>query len=303
VTGSAGLGFGSQVPGQRHIGRRLFALLSAALLLGPSLIPAAAQEPDRPIAFRVCQDPNNLPFSNLKGEGFENRIAELFAKRLGVPLEYYSFPQRLGFIRNTLRYKMPEDSNFRCDVVLGVPQGYDQVSATKPYFRSTYFLVYVQGRGLDNIRSQQDLQAMDPKKLHALRIGVFDRSPASEWLARQGLSEQGVPYQMLNADPDYYPGQMIEKDLLDNKIDAAIAWGPIAGYVAKKLPSAKLVLVPLKSQPGVQFEYAISMGVRHGEPEWKAVIEKMIAENESKIQDILRDYGIPLLDQQGELIK
>ena len=102
---------------------------------------AAAQDTPAPrTALRVCQDPNNLPFSNLKGEGIENKIAELFGKSLGLPVTYYSFPQRLGFIRNTLRFKLP-GKDYPCDIVIGVPAGYDQVSVTKPYYRSTYALV------------------------------------------------------------------------------------------------------------------------------------------------------------------
>ena len=97
-------------------------------------------------AFRPCIDPGNLPFANIKGEGFENRIAELFAQKLGLPVKNYAFPQRMNFIRNTLRYKLPGE-DFRCDIVMSVPAGYDQVSATTPYYRSTYALVYPEGQG------------------------------------------------------------------------------------------------------------------------------------------------------------
>jgi hypothetical protein len=107
-----------------------------------------ADVPEERKALRVCQDPNNLPFSNERGEGIENKLAELFGKALGLPVTYYSFPQRLAFIRNTLRYKLPGE-DYRCDIVMGVPAGYDQVSVTKPYYRSTYALVYAQDRRLD----------------------------------------------------------------------------------------------------------------------------------------------------------
>ena len=100
--------------------------------------------------------PRNLPFANVKGEGFENRIADLFAQKLGLPVKSYAFPQRMNFIRNTLRYKLPGE-DFRCDIVMSVPAGYDQVSATTPYYRSTYALVYPKGKGLDQVRTGADL--------------------------------------------------------------------------------------------------------------------------------------------------
>jgi len=249
---------------------------------------------------KVCQDPNNLPFSNEQGEGFENRIAELLAQKLGWKLEYFSFPQRMGFIRNTLRFKLPGEA-YRCDLVIGVPAQWDQVSPTKPYYRSTYALVYPQGGKLDGVHAPQDLYVLDPKVLRSLRIGVYDRSPATEWLNKHQLAEQGVPYRMMNADPEYYPGQIIEKDLASGAIDAAVVWGPIAGFFAKRSTQPKMIVVPLPSEPGVKFDYDIAMGVRFGEPQWKATVQKLIDENNDRIEEILREYGVPLLDAQGKV--
>lgn len=249
---------------------------------------------------RVCQDPNNLPFSNLAGEGFENKIAELFAVKLGWKLEYFSFPQRMGFIRNTLRFKVPGEQ-YRCDLVIGVPAAYDQVSPTRPYYRSTYMLVYPQGGKLEGVQNVQDLSSFAQETLRGVRIGVFDRSPASEWLMQHGLLDQAVPYRMLNADPEYYPGAIIEKDLTEGKIDAAIVWGPIAGFFAKRVSQPRLVLVPLGSEPPARLDYEIAMGVRFGEPEWKATVERLIAENQKAIEQILRNYSVPLLDADGAL--
>ena len=249
---------------------------------------------------RVCQDPNNLPFSDLQSQGFENKIAELFASKLGWKLEYYSFPQRMGFIRNTLRFKLPGES-YRCDLVMGVPAGYEQVSATRPYYRSAYALVYPEGGKLAGVRTAEDFLAIGADKLKNLRIGVYDRSPASDWLVKHGLLEQGVPYRMLNADPDNNPGEIIEKDLATGKLDAAIVWGPIAGFFAKRVSEPRLRVVPLSSEDGVRLDYDIAMGVRFGEPEWKANVERLIAENQPVIERILRDYGVPVLDAQGKL--
>jgi quinoprotein dehydrogenase-associated probable ABC transporter substrate-binding protein len=279
----------------RSLCERLRLALGAILLVASPQALFSQEE-----VLRVCQDPNNLPFSNSAGEGFENKIAELFAAKLGWKLEYVSFPQRMGFIRNTLRFKLPGEQ-YRCDLVIGVPAGYDQVSPTRPYYRSTYVLVYPQGGKLDGVHSAQDLNTLAPHALRDLRIGVFDRSPASDWLVKHGLLDQAIPYRMLNADPDYYPGEIIEKDLTEGKIDAAIVWGPIAGFFAKRVSQPRLVLVPLISEPPIRLDYEIAMGVRFGEREWKASVERLIAENQTDIEKILRDYSVPLLDSNGVL--
>ncbi|HEY2978194.1 MAG TPA: substrate-binding domain-containing protein [Burkholderiaceae bacterium] len=274
--------------------RRRFAALACAAALSCSVSAAADEAPARK-AFRVCQDPNNLPFSSLKGDGYENRIAELFARELGLPVEYYSFPQRLAFIRNTLRYKLPGE-DYRCDIVMGVPAGFDQVSATKPYYRSTYALVFAKGRGMDAVTSADDFLKLDAQQLARLRIGIYDRTPASQWLAKHELVDRAVPYPIMSPDPDQYPGEILEKDLAAGKIDAAIVWGPIAGYFAKRVRTAELVVVPLASEPGVRFDFPMAMGVRYGEPAWKEQIEALIDKHRGEITAILRDYGVPLLD-------
>jgi quinoprotein dehydrogenase-associated probable ABC transporter substrate-binding protein len=270
----------------------------AALLVASGCARAQASAPEQPPkreAFRVCQDPNNLPFSNTQGEGIENKIAEVFAKALGLPVTYYSFPQRLAFIRNTLRYKLPGE-DYPCDIVMGVPVGFDQVSVTKPYYRSTYALVFPKGKGMDEVKSGDDFLHLDRKKLESLRIGVYDRSPASDWLARHKLTDQGVPYRIMNADPAQYPGQIIEDDLAGGKIDAAIVWGPIAGFFAKRVKSPQLEVVPLKSEPGIKLDYQMAMGVRYGERAWKQQIEQLIDAKRPEIQAILKEYGVPLVD-------
>jgi quinoprotein dehydrogenase-associated probable ABC transporter substrate-binding protein len=252
-------------------------------------------------AFRPCIDPSNLPFANDKGEGFENRIAQLFAKQLGLPVQTYSFPQRMNFIRNTLRYRLPGE-DFRCDIVMGVPADYDQAWATKPYYRSTYALVYPKGKGLDSVKSGGDLFALPAEVRERLRIGFYDKSPAGLWLVRHGMEKQLRVFPIMSPDPDQYPGQIIDRDLAHGTIDVAIVWGPIAGYYAKRVRNPELVVIPLRSEPGIKFDYAIAMGVRRGEAEWKATVEKLIADNQPAITAILRDYDVPLLDAQGERI-
>ena len=201
----------------------------------------------------------------------------------------------MNFIRNTLRYKLPTD-DYPCDIVMGVPAGFDQVSVTKPYYRSTYALVYPKGKGLDGVRSSDDLLALPRDKLATLRIGLYDRSPASQWLARHDLVDRGVPYPIMNADPAQYPGQLIERDLEQGKIDVAIVWGPIAGFFARRAHTPELVVVPMKSEPGLAFDFAMAMGVRYGEPAWKQQVEALLVKHRSEIQAILRDFGVPLLD-------
>jgi len=263
---------------------------------------ASARADEGRTAFRPCIDPSNLPFANTKGEGFENRIAELFAKQLALPVESYAFPQRMNFIRNTLRYKLPGE-DFRCDIVMSVPAGYDQVFATRPYYRSTYALVYPKGKGLDEVKTGADLVALPPERRGKLSIGIHDKSPASAWLVKHGMEAQAKRYQMLSPDPDEYPGQIIDKELAQGKIDAAIVWGPIAGYYAKRVRNVELVVILLQSEPGVKFDYAMAMGVRYGEGEWKETVEKLIARNQAAITEILREYSVPLVNEGGESIR
>jgi quinoprotein dehydrogenase-associated probable ABC transporter substrate-binding protein len=284
--------------GSRGPGRGVAA---SAVVLALALGSACVCAEETRIAFRPCIDPSNLPFANSKGEGFENRVADLFAQKLGLPVQPYALPQRMNFIRNTLRYRLP-GQDFRCDIVMSVPAGFDQVWTTIPYYRSTYALVYPKGKGLDQVKSGSDLLALPADRRSKLTIGIHDKSPASAWLVKHGLEAQAKPYQMLSPDPDQYPGQIIDQDLAQGKIDAAIVWGPIAGYYAKRVSNVELVVVPLKSEPGVKFDYEITMGVRYGEREWKETVDKLIADNRPAITAILREYSVPLVDERGEPI-
>lgn len=276
--------------------RSLFAL---AVALGAAALPAQGAEPAPRTTFRVCKDPGNMPFTNAKGEGFEDKIAQLFARELGLPLETYAFPQRLGFIRNTLRFKLP-GADYPCDVVMGVPDGFGQVLPTKAYYRSTYVLVLRTDRGLEGVKSEADFLALPRQQLAGMKIGVFDRSPASAWLDRHQLVDSGVPYRLMNADPENYPGEIIERDLAAGKIDAAVVWGPIGGYFARQVKGADLRVVPLASAEGVKFDYAMAMGVRFGEGAWKRQLEELIDRKRDEIDAILKEYGVPLLAMPAE---
>ncbi len=272
---------------------------AAALLLSfSSASLAQGVDAEKRTELRVCQDPNNLPYSNSKGEGYEDKIAELFAKELGLPLKYYFFPQRMAFIRNTLRFKVP-GADYPCDLVMSVPKGFDQVSATAPYYRSAYALVFPKKGKLASVTTTEQFLALPKDVLKSLKIGIYDRSPASEWLVKHDLVDQGVPYRILNADPEQYAGEIIDKELAAGKIDAAIVWGPIAGYYVKKQQAQPLAILLLRSEKDVKFDYEIAMGVRYGEKEWKDQIEKLIEKNKVQIRAILTSYGVPQLDERG----
>lgn len=278
---------------------RLAWVLGPAFLLAVAGVQAQQDDSEAPRALRVCGDPNNLPFSNEAQAGLENRIAQILAESMKLPLEHFWYPQRVNFVRNTLRYKLPGDAEYRCDVMPGVPAGFDQVASTRPYYHSTYAIVYANGRRL-TARSGEEFVAQARGARDDITIGIYDRSPASQWVLRHGLNEQTIPYRILNADPDHYPGQIIERDLMAGTIDAAIVWGPIAGFFAKRAPDPGLTVVPLQSEPGVKFDFGIAMGVRHGDDAWRDAIQAQLDRNAPRIEAVLREYGVPLVDEHGK---
>ncbi|MDA0824553.1 MAG: quinoprotein dehydrogenase-associated putative ABC transporter substrate-binding protein [Proteobacteria bacterium] len=267
-----------------------FALI---LLLGVFHNQCVAEE--RP-SLRVCAPPANLPMSNKLGEGYENKIAELLAQKLGLPLEYEWFPQRIGFIRNTLGFNDTPDGQYKCDLVIGVIENFEQAATTIPYLRSTWALVYVRGRGLDFIQSQDDLKDLPREKKSLLRIGVWDKGPAPEWFFHRGLMDYATPYQIMSGDAERNPGKIIEEDLVEDKINLTMVWGPIAGYYANTIKNHDIVVIPLRNELRIKFDFNISMGVRFGEPEWKERLNALIAENRSSIDSILEAYGVPRLE-------
>ena len=272
--------------------RCLAVILIAATALGGSLSTAAAE---KRTALRVCAPPFNLPMSNKQGEGYENKIAELFAKKLELPLEYEWFPQRIGFIRNTLRNNNTPDGKYKCDIVMGVIENFELAATTKPYLHSAWSLVYVRGRGLDFIKSQDDLKDLSPEQKSMLRIGVWDKGPMPEWIYHRGLMEYSTPYQIMHGDMERNPGKIIEEDLVQDKINLTIVWGPIAGFYAKHIKGHDIAVIPMHNELRVNFDFQIAMAVRYGEPEWKDQINALITENQAEIDAILDEYGIPRL--------
>ena len=276
----------------------LSSLLVFVALCGSPLLSSAGEEKRN--AFRVCADPNYLPYSNQDQEGFENRLAQLLADDIGLPVKYEWFPQRMGFIRNTLRAKVADGDAYKCDVVMGLPDGYELAITTDPYYRSTYALVYVKGGDLDDIRSAQDLIDMVPERRQKLRFGMASRNPGNAWLQKQGMLDQiVVAYPSQPGDPSIRPGELEQKDLLDGRIDATILWGPIAGYFAKTTEDVAIEVIPLSSEPGVDLDYAISAGVRFGDKEWRDELNGLLERNAEQIQTLLKEYNVPLVEEGG----
>ena len=242
-----------------------------------------------PKVLRVCADPRNLPFSNEKGEGFENKLGELFAEKLQKKLDYMYFPQATGFVRMTL-------AAHRCDVIMGFPQGDDLVQGTNPYYRTAYALVAKQGSGLDDVATLEDARLKDK------RIGIVAGTPPATNMAVAGLMANARPYPlMIDTRFDSSSAAMI-KDLMSGEIDAGVLWGPMAGYYAKQA-SPPLHVTPLvKETSGPRLAFRIGMGVRPADQNWKRQLNRLIQENQPAINKILLDFGVPLLDENDKPI-
>jgi quinoprotein dehydrogenase-associated probable ABC transporter substrate-binding protein len=263
-------------------------LMTATLAI--STISVNAQD-----KFRVCADPLNPPYSTKEQTGYENKIAALFAEQLGQELEYTWLPERIGFIRNTLKAENDNGEGFKCDVVMGVPAGYDLTDTSKPYFHSTYVLLIAKGRGWDDIKDSAQLANLPLDKQEKLKIAMFDRGPGTEWLQKNGLLEQGIPYQSMTGDSEHNTAMQIEKDLRAKKIDMVILWGPMAGYVQSQAPKGSYIAIPMQSSPGLKFDFSIAMGLRQGDNKRKQQLNDLIDKNLDKIQAIIASYDIAVL--------
>jgi quinoprotein dehydrogenase-associated probable ABC transporter substrate-binding protein len=257
--------------------------------VGPDAVATGADDKGSielvdPKVLRVCADPNNLPFSNEKGEGFENKIAEFLARRLRKDLAYAFYPGATGFVRNTLNAHL-------CDVILGMPQGNDLVQPTNPYYRTTYAVVTRAGSDVDDPRWKE--------KPH--RIGLVANTPPGNVLARNGMMSMVRPYPlMIDTRVESSSAAMIH-DLETGEIDAALLWGPIAGYYAKH-SGAGLHVTPLQETQGARMAFRICFGVRRADQNWKRELNQIIAENKGELEKILVDYGVPLLDENDHPI-
>jgi quinoprotein dehydrogenase-associated probable ABC transporter substrate-binding protein len=281
-----------QLSGRGRLAYAAAALLAFGLAQAPARAQDAAGELELvdPHVFRACADPRNLPFSNEAGEGFENKIAELFAKKLGKGLAYTFYPGATGFIRNTLNAR-------RCDVVLGIAQEADIVQPTNPYYRTAYVAVAAKAGPLAGLDSLSD------PRLKSAKIGVIAGTPPVTYLAQNGLLGQIKSYALV-VDTRYdSPNAEMMADLEKGDIDVALMWGPIGGYQASHAKTPMSVTPLVKESGPAKLVYRIAMGVRHSDQNWKRDLNKLIQQNRAEIDDILRSYGVPLLDENDQPLK
>jgi mxaJ protein len=243
--------------------------------------------------FRVCADPENMPHSDQKEEGFENKIAGLIAKEFGQTTSYIWWGQRRGFIRNTMNATLEEG---RCDVVIGVPEGYDLVRTTKPYYRSTYVFVYRRDQG-------SQVKSLDDPILKKVKIGVhllgddYTNPPPVHELSKRGVVGNLIGFSTFYS-ADNPPSSIIDA-VASGKVDVAIVWGPAAGYFVKQ-QRVPLAMVPVPSGKGdLPFEFSMSMGVKPGNDALRLRLEKVIDSRRAEITKILKDYNVPLIETKA----
>jgi quinoprotein dehydrogenase-associated probable ABC transporter substrate-binding protein len=267
--------------------KRTLAAIAAAVTI--AALPSARDAAAQPRELRVCADPNNLPFSNQRLEGFENKIATLIAKEMGATVTYSWMPQRRGFVRRTLKAG-------ECDLVMDVPDGYEMVLGTKPYYRSTYVFVYRRDRNLD-------LHSFDDPVLRDLRIGLHmtaedgANQPPAHALARRGIVKNVVGFKMFDVDSVTNPPGRIVDAVAAGEIDVAIVWGPFGGYFAQRqtVPLEIVAVSPVVDSTGLPFVFEMAMGVRRGQDAFKSELEAILDRRHADIQKILEEYGIPLV--------
>lgn len=274
-----------------------FLSLSCFLIIAPLL--SACHEQKSPVqasrptgVLRVCADPNNLPFSNQRGEGFENKLAELLAHDLGERVEYTWWAQRRGFFRNTLRAGT-------CDIVIGVPAAFEMALTTRPYYRSTYVFLTRKDRHLD-------LTSLDDPTLKKLKIGVqiigddFSNAPPAHALSRRNIVGNVKGYTVYGDYSQPNPPARIVDAVAKGDVDVAIVWGPLAGFFAKQsdVPLEIVPVSPQIDQPFLPFVFDISMGVRRDDQQLRDQIEEVLEKRRDEVDRILRDYAVPRVDQQ-----
>ena len=254
--------------------------------------PASPPAPAAPL--RVCADPNNLPFSNDKGAGFENQIARLLAHDMGTTAEFSWRPQMRGFVRKGLKAGA-------CDVYMGVPVSYGPLLTTSPYYRSTYVFVY-RAHGPVHVRS------LDDSALRTLRVGVhmigddYQNTPPAQALASRGMIDNVRGYPLVGDYSEPNPQKRILEALARGEIDVAIVWGPFAGYFARqiKTPLTIVPVTPARDASGETFAFDIAMGLRRTDTSLARTLDTLLVRERPAIQKILSDYGVPLAARQAD---
>jgi mxaJ protein len=269
----------------------IFGGFLTAPAFGQSAGLGAAGELVDPDVLRVCADPSSMPLTDQSGQGFENKLAELMAKKLGrKSVAYTWFPQVQGFVRNTLGAN-------RCDIIMGYPQGDELVQNTNAYYRSAYVMIYKADGALAGVETLED------PKLKGKRLGIVQATPPGSNMAKAGLMRNAKVYP-LAIDTRLAPSmsELMIKDLLASEIDVAVLWGPTAGYYAKSSPTPLAVVPLLKEKGGPHLIYRITMGVRPSDQAWKRQLNQAIKDNQPEIDKLLQDYGVPLIDEQDRFI-
>ena len=256
------------------------------IVLACALLIMSSCRETRAAALRVCADPDNLPYSNDHRVGFENRIAQLVADEMEARVEYVWWPQRRGFLRNTLNAE-------RCDVVIGLPAAVDMALTTRPYYRSSYAFVSRADRHLD-------VEAFDDERLRELRIGVQligddgANSPPAHALSRRGIVKNVVGF------PVYDDPARIVHAVAEGTIDIAVVWGPLAGYAGSREP-VPIAVVPVKPQfdpPALPLAFDISMAVRPGDSALRQQLDSIIERRGADLANILAEYHVPRVDRE-----
>lgn len=274
------------LPYGRFVRHGAVILAIGALLGAPSHISGHSRAQSGAAVVRICADPNNLPFSNDRLEGFENRLANLLASDLRAQPQYTWWAQRRGFVRSTL------DAGL-CDVVMGMPRGYERTLTTRPYYRSTYVFLARRDRHLR-------LHSLDDVRLRDLRIGVqlvgddFANSPPAHALSARGLTRNIVGYSVLGDYARPNPPARIVEGVARGDIDGAIVWGPLAGYFAKRseIPLELRNVAP-RADAHLPFAFDISMAVRRDDDARRRLLDDFIIRRERDIDAILVEFGIP----------
>ena len=264
----------------------LVGLAMAASGASPARAADGGTEVGQRTVLRICADPSGLPYSSRAKSGFENKIAEWIAADLDIPLSYYWFPQSTGFVRTTLGAR-------RCDLIVGVSAANELLLNTNPYYSSAFALVYPADAG------HKMVSLADAKwKEQNLRIGLIAGTPPTGLLLENGLMAQVAPYHLVVDTRVDSPSEQIVKDMLAGKLDAAVLWGPLAGYLNRQHGS-RLRVVPMVADHSERHRmiYRITMGVRPGEIDWKRSLNRFIRKNQDKLHALLREYGVPLVEE------
>ena len=263
---------------------------AASLVAAAALVLIAGAARRAPTELRVCVDPYDMPFSNDKEEGFENKIAHVVARDLNAAVVNFWWPQRRGFLRNTIL------AGF-CDVMIEAPMGFDPVALTKPYYRSTYYFVYRADRGLA-------VRSLDDTVLKRLKIGVniigydYTNTPPAHALGARGIVGLVGFGNFLNPDPKADHPEDIVHAVARDSIDVAVMWGPLAGYWVKResVPLTMVALPDTDAVSGMRFAFDMAMAVRHRDKALKATLDSVIDRRHGEITEILRQYNVPMLE-------